>query len=94
MTPEPAIETAAKCLKCTKDLDTTGKPVWCKACRAQYHREYEALKKKQEWTAGVEAMRGLLAREFDNQGSGRFTGYECADLIWRCPAPERQNGES
>ena len=90
-----AVETAQKCTKCEAALDTHGSPVWCRACRAKYHREYEALRKKQEYIAGVEAMRDCLAREFDTQGSGRFSGYEIADLIWRAPGPSvRQTSES
>jgi hypothetical protein len=80
-----------ECSKCNATLDTIGYPKWCKACRANYRREYEDEKQerlgKKGYARGVEDLRDLLAGEFDRLGSGNFSGAECAYLIRQVPAP-------
>lgn len=75
------------CSKCEEPLDTTGYPKWCKSCRAKHRREYEEVRKKLTFGEGIAAMRELMADEFDRLGSGKFSGYECADLIRQAPGP-------
>lgn len=82
---------ADHCTKCKEPLDTEGYPLFCKACRAKYQREYQAMRKEMSesrgFCAGISAMRALLVREFNAQGSGSFTGYEIAGLIAQCSGP-------
>lgn len=63
----------------------------CHAHRAEASRKYNASKLEQEhgkgFVKGVESMRDVLAAEFWKQGSGRFTGYECAELIRQAAGP-------
>lgn len=79
------------CSKCNATLDTEGYPKWCKVCRAKYRREYESVKgemsENKGFAKGVEALRHVLVTEFLQQGSGKFSGYECADLISQAPGP-------
>jgi gentisate 1,2-dioxygenase len=79
------------CSKCAGPLDTSGYPLWCRKCRAAHKREYETVRKdlleSKGFVAGREAMRDVLAREFDAQGSGKFTGTEAARLILNAPGP-------
>lgn len=85
------MEAPEKCGKCGKALDTTGAPKWCKQCRADYQRDYQGGKQeraiRQGFALGVQAMRQLLAKEFDAQGGGMFSGVESAELIQRAPGP-------
>ncbi len=64
---------------------------WCKACKAKYQREYEALKggmaTVRGFSRGVEALRDVLGSEFERLGSGSFNGYEIAHLIRQTPSP-------
>ncbi len=85
------METCAKAVdgseKCGKPLDTEGSPRWCKACRAQYQREYKDIVKEMTesrgFAAGMSAMRDYLAHNFDTLygTQGSFTGAQIAHLI-------------
>lgn len=81
------------CTKCESDLDTTGYPLWCKACRAKHKREYEATRKEMTesrgFAAGVTAMREYLAVNFRQYGTaGSFTGLEIAQTIMSVRGPQ------
>ena len=82
---------AETCSRCSKELDTSGYPRWCKACRAAYKREYESLRTQmgegRGFAAGVTAMRGLLVEEFNKLGFSNFAAYEVRDIIAQCPGP-------
>ncbi len=43
---------------------------------------------------GREAMRVMIAEEFDKLGSGRFTAYEVAELVGRMPGPTPEDVEA
>jgi len=45
------------------------------------------MSERKGFRAGVEAMRELLAKEFEQIGSGGFNGYEIANLIRQVPGP-------
>lgn len=80
------------CSRCTEPLDTTGSPTWCKSCRANYQREYKALRaemtESRGYAAGVSAMRAYLAAQFAKLGSGGFTASEVAALIRQSQGPD------
>lgn len=85
-------ESETLCSKCSGELDTTGYPKWCKACRASNKRDYEATKKEMAesrgFAAGVSAMRTYLAENFQQYGSsGSFTGMEIAATIMQVKGP-------
>lgn len=80
------------CSKCSASLDTTGYPLWCKACRAANKRDYESTKREMTegkgFAAGVQAMRQYLAENFRRYGSqGAFTGNEIAQTILNVKGP-------
>jgi len=80
------------CSKCEKELDTTGLPRWCRACRAKYKREYEATKadmsESRGFCAGVSAAKDFIAREFESAVRGaQITGHEAARLVRACRGP-------
>jgi len=94
----PEIATAVKI--CTRVDPATKLPCqneateshqWCKACKAKYQREYEALKggmaMVRGFAKGVDALRVVLMTEFDRLGCGMFSGSEVAALIEQTPAP-------
>lgn len=89
-TPE---KVPALCSKCGVNprADENGNNPWCKACRAEYQREYEqtrlARKERHGWALGVKAMRELLAAEFDRLGFSTFSAIEVRDLIRNAPGP-------
>ena len=77
----------ATCSKCESDLDTTGYPKWCKKCRAEHKREYEATKREMSETrgfaAGASAMRAGIAARIRALGNGKFTGIQLSKWIER-----------
>lgn len=81
---QPSSET---CSRCQKPLDADGSPRWCKACRAKYQRDYQALKKEMSesrgFAAGCSAMRDTLAKHFEQFQRARFSGAEIAKMIRR-----------
>lgn len=85
--PDPSL-----CSKCGSAIDTTGYPVWCKACRAKYQKDYKAARaemtESRGYAAGIAAMRAHLAGHFDRLGSGAFTGFEIAGLIRQSKGPK------
>ncbi len=79
-------------IRCNNPLDTTGYPLWCKACRATNKRETEATKKEMTesrgYAAGVSAMRDYLAMKFGEYGAqGGFSGTEIAHYIRQSKGP-------
>jgi hypothetical protein len=81
----PAVEKCAN-KGCSNDLDTTGKPKWCKACRAAYQRERQILyaqdSEKIGFNAGAVAMRNsLLAVLLQAHPNGRMLVHEVASFI-------------
>src|SRR5580700_1160341 len=79
--------------KCTNELDTTGSPTWCKACRAKYQRQYQDLRKQLSETrgfcAGVSAAKDFIANEFEHAIRGAMiSGHEAARLVRVCRGPE------
>lgn len=85
-----------ECSKCGEPVDREipdNTAQWCRACRAKYQREYQAMRKEMTqsrgYAAGVAAMRGFLAENFLNYGTaGSFTGAEIASIIMTCRGPE------
>ena len=80
------------CSRCEKALDTTGVPLWCRACRAEYQREYKALQKQMSETrgfaAGVSAAKAFVASEFETAIRGAtINGFEAARLVRACKGP-------
>lgn len=77
------------CSKCEAELDTTGYPLWCKACRAANKREYEATKRQMTesrgyaagFTAGSAEMQRRLAVRVASLGNGKFTCLQIATWI-------------
>ena len=75
------------CTKCNVELDTTGYPLWCKACRAQYKREHEGIRKEMTegrgFALGVKAMREWLAQNFAEvyASGGNWNGYQIGKII-------------
>ena len=100
---KPVVEkTAERCANkgCSSDLDTTGKPKWCKACRAAYQRERQILYAQDSeaigFTAGALAMRnGLLSVLLGAHPNGRMLVHEVASFISTTELPEfrRSNPE-
>lgn len=77
---------------CGKPLDTTGYPLWCKRCRADHRKAYNATVKEMSETrgfaAGVTATKELLASEFENAIRGaHINGFEAARLVRICRGP-------
>jgi hypothetical protein len=80
------------CSRCAGVLDTTGYPLWCRKCRAENKRDYEATKKQmmesRGFATGVGAMREYLVKAFQEYGAASsFTGDEIASIIQRCKGP-------
>ncbi len=82
------------CTKCKKNerADADNNNPWCKECRAQYAREYQAVRKemlKQKgFQEGAREMRIALAKGFDDiRGTGSFSGPEIASMIMQAPGP-------
>lgn len=88
----PETQIAPKCSKCSKDLDTEGTPKWCKACRAEYRREYDALRVEKSdragWHKGVAAAREYFATQFAKNPGAMLKAYECANWIRSAPGPK------
>jgi hypothetical protein len=83
---------ATTCSKCDGKLDSTGFPHWCKACRAKYKRDYEALRGEMSETrgyaAGVSAMREFLAVNFEGYSpTTLFSGPQIGHIIRHCAEP-------
>jgi hypothetical protein len=77
---------------CGKPLDTTGYPLWCKRCRADHRKAYNATVKEMSesrgFAAGVQATKDLLASEFANSIRGiQISGFEAARLVRACRGP-------
>ena len=85
-------ETTEVCSKCKKPLDTDGTPKWCKACRAEYQRTYNATKEGRAeakgFAKGVSAMRKIFVDNWFELGSSKFNGYEIAHVAQNCVAPK------
>ncbi len=88
-------EVEAKCSRCESALDAEcppGTAKWCKACRAKYQREYNALRKEMSesrgFSAGCSAMRHSMAEYFKLFGNARFSGVELWQMISKAPGPE------
>lgn len=83
--------TSSGCSKCSGPLDTSGAPLWCKSCRAQYQRDYKAIREEMSesrgYASGISAMREHLSKQFERLGSGTFSGYEAAQLIRQARGP-------
>ena len=83
----------AKCSKCPADLDTTGSPKWCKACRAAYQKENrDAAEERAEsrgFIRGIEAMRNTLRTEFSKRQNGMFYGHDVMRVIEDFPRPQQ-----
>ena len=78
---------------CGKSLDTTGYPLWCKACRSKHRNAYNATVKDMSETrgfcAGVTAAKDFLASEFERKISAvMISGNEAARLVRACRGPE------
>lgn len=75
----------AKCSKCSGPLDTDRYPRWCRKCKAQYQREYQALKRdmteSRGYADGVADMRAHLAQKFEGLGGGTFSGTDAAQWV-------------
>lgn len=88
------------CSRCENALDTNGFPKWCKKCRAAYKREYDSLKaqmtEQRGFSAGVSAMRDILATEFERMipFGNPLTAQTVAHLIRQAPGPMRQTPQS
>lgn len=82
---------SANCTKCGEPRDTTGYPLWCKACRAKHKKESDEIRrdllKSQAFRDGSEAMQEYLAAQFERYGPGLFSGTEIAALIQQAPGP-------
>lgn len=97
--PVAAVEKCAN-KGCSNDLDTTGKPKWCKACRAAYQRERQIIYAQDSeeigFNAGAIAMRnGLLTILLGAHPNGRMLVHEVASFISSAELPEyrRSNPE-
>lgn len=70
--------------ECGKPLDTSGYPLWCKACRAAHRRGYESTRDEMSETrgfaAGASAMQAALAAQFQASG-GMFNGPTAAGWV-------------
>lgn len=83
------------CSRCEKPLDTTGYPLWCKACQREYRREYRSLQKQMAETrgfaagtsAGAAAMKDQAVRWFRQFPHAAFSGAEIAVKIQQMPTP-------
>ncbi len=78
--------------ECGKPLDTTGYPIWCKACRAKHRVAYNATVKEMSETrgfaAGVSAAKAFVASEFETAIRGSMiNGFEAARLVRACKGP-------
>jgi hypothetical protein len=80
-------DVSAKCTRCEKDLDTTGYPRWCRACKGKYQREYNATRKEMHETrgfaAGASAFRAAVVARMRLFGSAHFSGAEVASMVER-----------
>lgn len=80
------------CTKCGAPRDTTGYPLWCRACRAKYKKENDEIRgelvKNQKFREGAEEMREMLAEQFAKYGPGMFSGDEISALILQAPDPQ------
>jgi len=94
--PDVSRETQAVCRRvgddgkaCGKDLDTSGYPLWCKACRSKHRNAYNAtvkdMSESRGFAAGVSAAKDFLAREFEGKIRGAMiSGNEAARLVRLC----------
>lgn len=82
----------SKCNKCKGILDTDGYPLWCKACRATYKREYNATLSNRDravgFHQGIDADRDMLGLEFARLGRAVFNGAQVVFIICQSPRPE------
>ena len=89
-TPEEQLSETT-CSRCEKPLDTTGYPLWCKACQNKYRKELKALKKQMQETrgyaAGVSAFKAYLVGKFALLGHSQFSAVEIAALIQQSKFP-------
>jgi len=86
-------EVLETCSRCGKERETTGAPPWCRACRAKYQRDYQALRKEMSesrgFAAGISAMRAYLADTLDKYPAAQtFTGPQIARVIRNVRGPE------
>ena len=86
-------ESTETCSRCGKERDTQGAPPWCKACRAKYQRDYQALRKEMSesrgFAAGISAMRAYLADTWDKYPDIQtFTGPQIARVIRNVRGPD------
>lgn len=86
-----AAKLCTKCGKNPKSGDSTDANPWCKACRAEYQREY---KQRENWRAerrgivrGIAAMRESAASFFKGYGARAFMGNEAAAAIEQMAGP-------
>jgi len=82
-----------KCSRCESDLDTDGYPLWCKACRAKYNREYRDLQRQmgdgRGFLAGVEAFRrAALEKLAAMPPGGMLRVFETSRWLQDLPAPK------
>ena len=79
----------AKCSRCEGPLNTVNFPHWCKACRAKYQREYQALRKQMSETrgfaAGVSAFRDHAARLLWQMGPSMINAADTAQWLRKLP---------
>lgn len=95
----PTMETQHTCRRvddngeiCGKALDTTGYPLWCKACRSKHRNGYNATVKEMSETrgfaTGITAMREHIAVELAKRGPGMYSAVELLRWVRTCKGPE------
>lgn len=91
MTAETPEQLCSKC-KTRPRADSISTNPWCLECRAEYAREYRALKKEMResrgYAAGQSAMRDHLALMLDRLGSSMINAHDTAQWIRKQTVPE------
>lgn len=89
----PPTETAApvSCCKCGAEMEKDARPRYCKECRSNYQRDYNALQSQMAankgYEMGVKTFRAMMAAEFARHGKVAFSGSEVAAAIEHAPRP-------
>lgn len=85
--PPTEAEEIPLCNKCGNLRDTTGRPHWCKECRAAYQANYRAKQDQTAYVQGANAMRWAIAQMWAKWPNSVFNGAEISTMCHQCAMP-------